>query len=315
MTAGLYAARNGLDALLLERGLPGGQMASSEEIENCPGCVEGSGAVIGQRMLDQATRFGLRVHHTQIERLSLQGDEKTAETSEGTFRARAAIITLGAQARQLGVPGEAAFFGRGVSTCATCDGPFYRDKVVAVIGGGDAAVQEAAFLTRFARKVIVVHRRQQFRAEQILQQRLLASPRIELRMNRRVAAILGADRVAGLLLEDVDSDHREELAVDGVFVFVGFLPNTRLLQGQVDLDQSAYVRTDAHMHTNVERVYAAGDVRAGATPQIVTSAADGAIAAMTLTHDLAHAVPANRMTRGPARLPAAWRDNRQMTSV
>jgi len=289
LTAGLYAARNGLDAVLLERGLPGGQMAGSEAIENCPGCIEGSGAAIGARMRDQAVRFGLRIVTTQVERLQLQGDLKRAESAAGVVRARTAIIALGAQPRHLGVPGEARFFGRGVSTCATCDGPFYRDKVVAVVGGGDAAVQEATFLTRFARTVIVVHRRERFRAEQILQQRLLEHSSVHTRMQHAVDEILGDEQVLGIRLRNLVTGTQEELAVDGVFVFIGFLPNTDLVRDQVVLDEAGSIQTDGQMRTNVPGVYAVGDIRAGAMRQIVTSAADGAIAAITATHDLAAA--------------------------
>jgi thioredoxin reductase (NADPH) len=287
LTAGLYAARNGLRTLLIERGLMGGQMASSEMVENCPGCEAGSGAAIGERMRAQAVRFGVQVLTTTIEGVELCGTEKAVTTEQGTYRGRAAVIALGAQPRRLGVPGEERLFGRGVSTCATCDGPLYRDRVVAVVGGGDSAAQEGEFLTRFARRVVVVHRRDRLTAELVLQQRLLASPKVETRLHRVVEEFLGEEGVSGLALRDLTTGQREHLDVAGVFVFIGFEPNTSLVAGQVALDAAGSIVTDERMHTTLPLVYAVGDVRSGAWRQIVTSAADGAIAAMVATHELA----------------------------
>ncbi|MHB1132761.1 MAG: thioredoxin-disulfide reductase [Chloroflexota bacterium] len=281
LVAGLYAARAGLQTILVEKGVPGGQMATTERVDNCPGCIEGSGAEIGDWMRRQATNFGLLWANAEVSSVQLLGDVKTVTTSEGELRAPAVILATGARPRHLGVPGEEKFWGRGVSVCSTCDGPFMQGKTVAAIGGGDSAVKESDFLTRFADKVYIIHRRNRLRADRINQERALANPKIEVRYNKIVEEILGDDDVRGVALRDVLTGEQDELRADGVFVWIGMLPNTELVSGQVKLDDWGYIVTDNHMLTSAPGVFAVGDVRSGATRQIVTAAADGAVAALS----------------------------------
>ena len=282
LVAGLYAARAGLKSILVEKGLAGGQMATTERIDNCPGCIEGSGAEIGDWMRRQATGFGLQWANGEVSAVSLLDDVKTITTSNGDLRAPAIVLATGARPRRLGVPGEEEFWGRGVSVCSTCDGPFMQGKVVAAIGGGDSAVKEGDYLTRFADKVYIVHRRNRLRAERLNQERALANPKVEVVYNKVVEQILGVDgQVTGVALRDVLTGEQQQLAVDGVFVWIGMLPNTELFSGQIKLDDWGYIITDAHMLTSAPGVFAVGDVRSGATRQIVTAAADGAVAALS----------------------------------
>lgn len=280
LVAGLYAARAGLNAVLVEKGVAGGQMATTERVENCPGCIEGSGAEIGDWMRRQATNFGLKWANAEVEGLQLLAEPKTVITAEGMLRAPVVILATGARPRKLGVPGEEKFWGHGVSVCATCDAPFTEGKVVAAVGGGDSAVKESDYLTRFAKKVYLLHRRGRLRAERLNQERLLANPKVEVRYNVVVERILGEDTVRGVVTRNVLTGQQEELAADAVFVWIGMIPNTELFTGQVAVDDWGYVITDASMATSAPGVFAVGDVRSGATRQIVTAAADGAVAAL-----------------------------------
>jgi thioredoxin reductase (NADPH) len=281
LVAGLYAARAGLNTILVEKGVAGGQMATTERVENCPGCIEGSGAEIGDWMRRQATSFGLKWANAEVESLHLLADSKTVTTSEGALRAPVVILATGARPRKLGIAGEEGFWGRGVSVCATCDGPFTEGKVVVAVGGGDSAVKESDFLTRFADKVFLLHRRGSLRAERLNQERLLANPKVEVRYNVVVERILGEDRVRGVVTRNVLTGQQEELAADAVFVWVGMIPNTELFTGQVTVDDWGYVVTDSRMATSAAGVFAVGDLRVGAVRQIVTAAADGAVAALS----------------------------------
>ncbi len=281
LAAALYASRAGLQTVVVEKGVPGGQMATTERIENCPGCIEGSGAEIGAWMRRQATSFGTQWANATALELHLREDIKRVVTDGGELRAPAVIIATGARPRRLGVPGEDELWGRGVSVCATCDGPFVQGQTVAVIGGGDSAVKEGDYLTRFAERVIIVHRRDTLRAERLNVERARANPKVEFRLHQVVERILGDQQVRGLVLRDVQTGERTELAVGAVFVYIGMLPNTDLVRGQLDLDEWGYVRTDARMATSLPGVFAVGDVRSGAVRQIVTAAADGAVAALS----------------------------------
>ncbi|MCL5264280.1 MAG: thioredoxin-disulfide reductase [Chloroflexi bacterium] len=280
LAAGLYAARAGLSTLLIEKGILGGQIALTANLENFPGCIEGMGADFIFKLEQQASKFGAKITYADVLDVNLQGETKTIGTSAGRFLAKAVTIATGTSFQKLEAPGEEKFRGRGVSFCATCDGAFYRDKVVAVIGGGDAAVEEGDFLTRFASKVIIIHRRDALRATKIVQDRAFANPKIEFRWNSVVEEIVGDETVNGLVLRDVKTGERSELPVDGVFVFIGTIPNTQLFKGQVTLNPQGFVPTDEKMATNVPGVFAAGDVRQTPLRQVVTATADGAIAAV-----------------------------------
>lgn len=287
LTAGLYAARAGLKTVILEMAIPGGQAATTERIENYPGFVEGiSGAELTSRMAEQALRFGAKTVTAEVTGVELEGETKLVNTFDGDFAARTIIVATGARSSQLGVPGEAEYTGRGVSYCATCDGPFYRDLPIAVIGGGDSAIEEALYLTRFASKVTVVHRRDQLRATKVLQERAFANPKVEFRWNSVVDSIRGGDFVESIQLRDVKAGSETSLAVSGVFLYVGLQPNTAFLRGKVQLDVQGYVITDERTATNVPGVFAAGDVRAKPLRQVASAVADGALAAVMADHYL-----------------------------
>ena len=286
----IYAARAGLRTCVLERGVPGGQMATADWVENYPGFPEGvAGVELGLKMEEQARRFGVTflTADAGATGLELAGSDKTVAGQ----RARAVVVATGARPRRLGLPGEDRLAGRGVSYCATCDGAFFRGKRVAVIGGGDSAVTEAAFLAKLAAKVFVVHRRDGFRAAATLVERVRALKNVELRLGRVPVSIEGSGGVEALVLREAaggEAGAREErLELDGVFIYVGTDPETGFLKGKVDLDKAGYVITDQEMRTSVPRVYAAGDVRVKGLRQVVTAVADGAVAAMTAEKDLA----------------------------
>ena len=283
LTAAIYAARAALQPLVLAGTYWGGQLVLTSDVENFPGYPNG---VLGPEMMDelraQAERFGAEVRTIDATRVDLRQRPFVVEADDGTITANSVIIATGAAAKRLEIPGEAEMFGRGVSTCATCDGWFYRDKAIAVVGGGDSALEEALFLTRFASKVTIVHRRDALRASKVLQQRAQDNPKIAFRWNAVVEAILGGERVTGLRLRDTLSGEVSVLPVDGVFVAVGHQPNTELFAGQIDLDAAGYIaRQDADSTaTNIPGVFAAGDVRDHRYRQAVTAAGDGCKSAM-----------------------------------
>lgn len=281
LTAGLYAARARLNALLIERGIPGGQAAVTSHIENYPGFPEGiDGPELGQRIKEQASNFGLEFLTAEVSSVALDGDRKLVHTDQGTFQAKTLIIATGTQNATLGVPGEQEWKGRGVSYCATCDGAFFRDKTVAVVGGGDSAIDEALFLTRFAKEVIVIHRRDALRATKILQDRAFANPKIRFQWNSVVEEILGQDTVQRVVVRNVKTGQKTTLPVDGVFIYIGLKPNTAFLGDLLRLDERGYILTNEEMETNIPGIFAAGDVRAKTLRQVITACADGAIAAV-----------------------------------
>jgi len=281
LAAGIYAARADLETVLLERGMPGGLAASTEFIENYPGFPDGiGGPELAMAMDAQARRFGLKIMNTNVESIRRGQEHWLVETDDGIIAAQAVILATGAQPSRLGVAGEGKFHGRGVSYCATCDGAFFRDKTVAVIGGGDAAVEEGIFLTKFAAKVYLVHRRDRLRATKILQQRALDNPKIEFCWNSVVDEIQGQDTIAGVLLKDVKTGDQRLLDVEGVFIYVGLKPASGLVRDLVKLDQFDYVITDENMMTTQPGLFSAGDVRSKSLRQVVTAVADGAIAAV-----------------------------------
>jgi thioredoxin reductase (NADPH) len=289
LAATIYAARAGLRTAVLERGAPGGQMATADRVENYPGFPEGvAGVELGLKMEEQSRRFGVTFLTADAGATGLQltGSDKTVAGQ----RARAVVVATGARPRRLGLPGEDRLAGRGVSYCATCDGAFFRGKRVAVIGGGDSAVTEAAFLAKLAAKVFVVHRRDGFRAAPTLVERVRALENVELRLGRVPVSVEGSGTVEALVLREAAGGEalgrEERLELDGVFICVGTDPETGFLKGQVELDRAGYIITDQEMRTSVPRVYAAGDVRVKGLRQVVTAVADGAVAAMTAEKDL-----------------------------
>ncbi|OFW59316.1 MAG: thioredoxin-disulfide reductase [Candidatus Solincola sediminis] len=282
LTAGIYLSRARMKSVLVEKQGPGGSPALSERIENYPGFPEGiSGFELVDRMRRQAENFGLEINaYNPLNSIKDEDGVKILEMDEGELRALGVIIATGMRPAPLGVPGEEEFLGKGVSFCATCDGAFFKDGTVAVIGGGNSAAEEALFLTRFAKKVIIVHRRDRLRAGKILQERVLAHPNIEVKWNKVVKEVLGKGTVSGLVLAGPEGGGEEEIKVDGVFLYVGNIPNTEPLKETVELDGNGFIVTDSDLKTSVDGIYAAGDVRSGAIRQVVVAVGEGARAAM-----------------------------------
>lgn len=279
LSAAIYSARSGLKTAVFERGLIGGQINVTEEVENYPGFPEAlSGYELTERMHRQAEHFGTEFKDEEVTALGMEGLCKIVETSDNKYRARAVIFCTGAYPRRLNVPGEDKFTGRGVSYCATCDGALYRDKIVAVIGGGDSAIEEGIFLTHFAKKVVVIHRRDELRAQKIIQERAFKNPKMEFVWNSVVQEIRGENKVQELEVYNRKTNTVSVIPVDGVFIYVGILPNNKLMESRIDLDSAGFALTDDFMHTNVPGVYAAGDIRKKVLRQVVTATSDGAIA-------------------------------------
>lgn len=281
MTAGIYLCRSNIDVVLLERQMPGGQMAWSPLIENYPGFPEGiDGPDLVDRMKAQAERFGLEVNNfAEVLGLTSKDDHKLIELEDREVRALSVIISTGRNPLKLGIPGELEYTGRGISYCATCDGPLFKDKVVMVIGGGDAAVEEALYLTKFASKVVLVHRRDELRASSYLQERAFSNPKMEFVWNSEIKAVLGEQTVNGVKILNNKTGEQSRMDVSGVFFYIGNVPNTAFLAETIETDGTGYVVTDDRLETSVPGIFAAGDVRSNLFKQIVTSAAEGALAA------------------------------------
>ncbi len=280
LTAGLYTARARLKTALLERLAPGGQVLTTDLVENYPGFPEGiSGFELVDRMKRQAESFGLEIRGEEVVKLELSSEAKRVFTSKETLEAKAVILACGASPSKLGIEGEELLTGKGISYCATCDGPFYRDQEVAVIGGGDAAVEEAIFLTKFASKVYLIHRRDQLRATRLLQDRAMSQEKIEFVWNTVPTKIVGESQVDGLDLKDVKTGVTTHLPVSGVFIFIGYRPNSDLVKDQVELDARGFVVTNDNMETSIPGVFAVGDLRSKLLRQITTAVGEGATAA------------------------------------
>ncbi len=282
LTAAIYTARAALQPLVLAGSVSGGQLMTTTEVENFPGFPEGiQGPELMQNMMQQAERFGARLLYEDAVEVNLQEHPFTVRTSAGnTFHCLALIVATGASARRLGLKSEAKFFGRGVSTCATCDGWFYRNKIVGVVGGGDSAMEESLYLTHHAQKVYVIHRRDKLRASKIMQQRAFSNPKIEFVWNSVVTEVLGDDKVTGVLLRNVKTGEERVLPLDGLFLAIGHEPNTALFRGQLALDEQGYILVDRFQRTSVPGVFAAGDCHDHTFRQAITAAGFGCAAAI-----------------------------------
>ena len=286
-TAALYAARAGMDALVLEKLSAGGQMALSHRIDNYPGFEEGiDGFSLAQKMQLGAENAGAKSEYAEVYQMDLLTNPKRIQTSEGEFLARTVAIATGAGPRELGVAGEQTLIGRGIAYCAACDGMFYRNKVVAVVGGGNSAVADALLLSRIAKKVILIHRRDSLRADRIYNSQLEQAENLEIRWNSQVEELIYDEKLRGVRLKNVNSGELEVMELDGLFVSVGRKPATELVRGQLELDSGGYIIADESTKTNIPGVYALGDVRTKELRQIVTAVADGAVAVHRAQHDL-----------------------------
>lgn len=281
LTAGIYAARGGLKTAIVELAMPGGQAASTENIENYPGFPDGiNGYELMNLFHKQALSFGVEFIFEEAIKLDLKKDIKTIQTNSQTLEARSIIITAGSKPRMLGIPGEDTFRGGGVSYCATCDGAFFKGKKVIVVGGGDAAIEEGTYLTKFAEEVIIVHRRSGFRASHISMQRAKENSKIRFELNAVIEEILGSTHVEGVRIHDVLSGAKRDIQADGVFIYIGTDPNAQFIDEEIETDDKGYILTDHRLQTNIKGVYAAGDIRNTPLRQVATAVGDGALAAV-----------------------------------
>lgn len=284
LTAGLYASRARMNVLLLEKSVPGGQILVTDWIENYPGFPEGiSGYDLAEKMRIHALELGLKIETAEVQSLNLSSPTKEIVLSSETIRTKSLIIASGASPKKLGI-GEDKYMGKGISFCATCDAPFFKEKTVVAVGGGDTAVQEAIFLTKFAKKVYLVHRRDELRAAKILQERALANPKIEFVWDSVVTGVAGLFGIEGVHIKNVKTNEAKTIKADGCFIWVGILPNTEFVKGAVATDEFGFIMGNAKMETNVPGVFVAGDVRDTPLRQIATAVGDGAIAAVSAEH-------------------------------
>lgn len=281
LSAGIYAARATGNIAIVDVSMFGGQPSNYLELENYPAFPIVGGYDLMEKMEEHADKFGVnKFPMEEIQKIDLISTPKIIETLTHTFKTKSVIIATGAQSKKLGVKGEKEFLGRGVSYCAICDGAFYRDKTVAVVGGGNAALEEAMYLTKFATKVYVIHRRNEFRADKIVQNLAFKNEKLECVYDTVVNEINGEDTVKSLVIENVKTNETSTLNVDGIFPYIGFLPNTDLINGQVEQDSNGFIITDETMKTSIDGVFAAGDVRKTPLRQVITATSDGAVAAV-----------------------------------
>ncbi|MCI2059148.1 MAG: thioredoxin-disulfide reductase [Oscillibacter sp.] len=286
LAAGLYAGRSRLSTLIVEKGQDGGQIAITNEIENYPGGVVGdSGPSLIARMTEQTKKFGAERVSDVIKSVDFSGDVKKLVGAKGEYEARCVILATGAFPRPIGCKNEAKYVGKGISFCATCDASFFEDFEVYVVGGGDAAVEEAMYLTKFARKVTIIHRRDELRAAKSIQEKAFKNPKMNFMWNSVVDEVDGDEILSSMVVKNTKTGELTTIKADpddgmfGLFGFIGLLPNSHLFEGIIDMDEKGYIKTDDNMHTNIPGVYAAGDIRIKSLRQVVTAAADGAIAA------------------------------------
>jgi len=285
LTAGIYAARARLNVVLIEKTAPGGQVLVTDMVENYPGFPGGiSGMDLVAKMTEQADQFGLKIKSGDVVAIDFAETVKTVHLSDQSLTALSVIVATGASPRKLEVPGEDRFFGKGLSTCATCDAPFYKEKTVAAVGGGDTAVQESLFLTRFAKKVYLIHRRDELRATAILQERAFVNDKIEILWDTIVTGMDGLFGLEKLAIKNVKTGEAGELAVDGCFVWVGIQPNGTFLADSVEHDAYGFILTDENMESSAAGIFAAGDGRSKTVRQISTAVGDGAVAALSSEH-------------------------------
>lgn len=287
MTAAVYASRSNLSTVMIERGIPGGQLMNTEEIENYPGFEHISGADLSNKMFEHAKAFGAEYLYGDVKNITVD-DEQVKEIDLGSKKvlAKSVIISTGTKYRHLGIPGEEEFSGRGVSWCAVCDGAFFRGKNVTVVGGGDSAVEEALYLTKFANKVTVIHRRDKFRAQKIIQDRLFANEKIDVIWNHSVEEVKGDKKVSSLVIKNTETGESSEIETDGMFIYIGMDPISEPFKSLGVTDENGYILTDENMQTSVSGVFAAGDVRKKFLRQVVTATGDGSIAAQEAYHYL-----------------------------
>ncbi|WP_028403356.1 thioredoxin-disulfide reductase [Ectobacillus panaciterrae] len=285
MTAALYTSRANLSTLMIERGIPGGQMANTEEVENYPGYDHILGPELSTKMFDHAKKFGAEYAYGDVKEVIDGKEFKTVVAGKKEYKARAIIVASGAEYKKIGVPGEKELGGRGVSYCAVCDGAFFKGKELVVIGGGDSAVEEGVYLTRFATKVTIVHRRDKLRAQKILQDRAFQNEKISFIWNHTVKQINEANgKVGSVTLADVNTGEEQEFKTDGAFIYIGMLPLSKPFEALGITNENGYIETNDRMETKIEGIFAAGDVREKGLRQIVTATGDGSIAAQSAQH-------------------------------
>ena len=288
LSAAVYAGRAVLRTVIFEKKVTGGQILTSTLVDNYPGFPDGiSGAELTELMESHAKKFGAEIKYEEVTGLKVESDTKIVTTDSGTYNSPIVILASGADPRKLGVPGEDEFVGRGVSYCGTCDGPFYKDKDVVVAGGGDSAITEGLFITKFAKAVHIVHRRAELTAAKIFQDEARANPRIRFVWNSAIEKISGSDKVEGVTIKNLLTNERKDLSCQGVFVFVGNVPNTGFLGDLLCVDQGCHIETDENMETAIKGIYAVGDIRKNSYRQLVTAAGEGAIAAIAAERELA----------------------------
>lgn len=291
MSAGVYTARGAVKSAIIDISMFGGQPSNYLEIENYIGFPIIGGYDLSEKFEEHADRFGVEKYPFQeILSVDLVSNPKIIETTDKIFKSKSIIITTGANPKKLNIKGEAEFTGRGVSYCAVCDGTFFKDKEIAVIGGGNSAVEEGIYLTRFAKKVYIINRREKLKADKILQQKAFENENIEIIYNTSPTEIIGDDKVTGIILENSKTGEKKELRIDGVFPFIGLTPNTDMINGQLQQDANGFIVTDEYMNSSVEGVFAAGDVRTSPLRQVITAASDGAIAAVNAIKYVEHTV-------------------------
>uniref|UniRef100_A0A7C6A8L8 Thioredoxin reductase n=1 Tax=candidate division WOR-3 bacterium TaxID=2052148 RepID=A0A7C6A8L8_UNCW3 len=287
LTAGIYSRRAGLKTILLEKTALGGQASLTPLIENYPGFPEGiSGDKLIEKMVEQAKKFGVTIAIEEVEKIEQAPSSLLIKTKNQAYQTKAAIIATGSRPKELGVSGEKKLIGRGISYCAVCDGPLFKDRIVGVVGGGDSALTEAIYLSKFTQKVYLIHRRDQFRAARSIKDKVFAIKNIEVILNALVKRIEGEKRVEGIVIANQNTNQETELKLDGLFIYVGNIPNTDFVKGLINLDEEGYIVTDENLMTNVFKIFAAGDVRKKPLRQIATAVGDGALAAIMVEKNL-----------------------------
>ncbi|GAE31596.1 thioredoxin reductase [Halalkalibacter hemicellulosilyticusJCM 9152] len=285
MTAAVYTSRANLSTIMLERGMPGGQMANTEDVENYPGFDHILGPDLSTKMFEHAKKFGAEYGYGDVKEIVDEGDFKIVKAGSKEYKARAVIVATGAEYKKMGIPGEKEFSGRGVSYCAVCDGAFFKGKELVVVGGGDSAVEEAVYLTRFASKVTVIHRRDELRAQKILQQRAFDHDKVEFIWSHVVNEIHGDNgKVDRISIEDVNTGEQRDFKTDGVFIYIGMLPLNDSVKQLGITNEEGYVETNEEMETKIPGIFAAGDIREKSLRQIVTATGDGSVAAQNVQH-------------------------------